>query len=202
MRPWFRTSGLTLAVAVGAAAADAVPRHLLRPFLNRLKGVPASLVEQRPNLMADRARLVAVDWKRVGPEILPSLAEADRPRLEGFLGRIASERGLAAARAALEAHYLLAAQLPQGQERATARVDRDLLDAWICAEEGRWQAMPDLAAGFGDVLHEGDPSRVRLATLVRDNLKKMDAALRERDKSKVQLQVALLRRLVEELELR
>lgn len=201
MRPWFSAAGLVL-VGMALAAAQNPPRHLLRPFLARLKGVPAAYVEQRPHLLMDRVRLVEADWKRMGAELAAGLPEADRTRLEALLARLGREKGLEAARTALEAQYLLAGHLPAGQDRATARVDRDLLDTWLCAEEGRWQAVPELRAPFAAALQEGDPSRAKLSGLLRDNLKKLDLALRERDKAKVQLQVSLLRRLLEELELR
>lgn len=201
MRPWYHAAGLVL-VGMALAAAQHPPRHLLRPFLVRLKGVPAAYVEQRPHLLADRVRLVEADWKRMGPELAAALPAEDRNRLEGLLARLGQAKGLEAARTALEAQYLLAGHLPAGQDRAAARVDRDLLDTWLCAEEGRWQAVPEVGVSFAAALQEGDPSRARLAGLLRDNLRKLDLALRERDKAKVQLQVALLRRLLEELELR
>lgn len=199
MRPWMRIAGWIL---VGLNLGAEVPGHLLRPLLGRLKGIPAALVEQRPQLVADRLRLVQVDWKRMGPEVLAGMPEEARERLRDRMDRLAGQKGLEAARTALEAQRLLAEQLPAGRERAVVRADRELLDAWLCVEEGRWQALPVLEPAFADVLREGDASRARLGGLVREHLKQFEAGARERDKAKAQMEVALLRRLLEELDAR
>ncbi len=176
-------------------------KQAFRQFLKRLKGVPGAHVEERPYLLKERLTLVKADWKRLAPTILPTLTREEQEALTTLVALLETTKGLEASRCAVDAYGLLAGKLPVSWERNLRWADRDVLDAWICVEEGRWAFVPNLAATFVEVLKQGDAEHHKLVPLLRENLQRTVEALRARDKAKAKVQCALLRRLLEELEI-
>lgn len=176
-------------------------QQAFRQMLKRLKGVPSAHVEERPHLQKDRLTLVQADWKRLGPTILEVLNGEEREVATILMELLARTTGLEAARIAVDCYGFLAGKLPVSWERNVRWADRDVLDAWIAAEEGRWSAIPNLAATFVEVLKQGDEQHLKLIPLIRENLQKTVEAIRARDKGKTKVQCALLRRLLEELDI-
>jgi hypothetical protein len=180
---------------------NAAQKQAFRQFLKRLKGVPAAYVDERPFLQKDRLVLVKADWKRLGPTIMSVLSPEEKEIMNVLMNGLSRVYGLEASRFAVYTYGFLAGKLPVSWERNIRWADRDVLDAWICAEEGRWSSIPNLGSTFTEVLKQGDEEHLKLIPLIRENLQKAQDAIRARDKAKTKLQCALLRKLLEELEI-
>ncbi len=184
-------------VSLAASAVPPVPQPQLRTFLQRLEGIPGALAEQRPHLQRDRSRLAAQDWARLAPDFLAALPDPDgAKRLGAELDR---GSGIEAAGAALALHHALLPLLQRERDRIQAQTSQELLSAWLRAEALQWAALPDLDPTLQRLLTAFPVEGKKLQPLVREHLRKYDAARQSRDRSLVQLQVTLLRRLADEL---
>lgn len=132
------------------------PASHLDAMMEALEALPEAITDRKLSRVPAAARKASLEWSRSGASLLSQLPASDQPRLQRAMEGIHAKDPRAAARAALDASDLLLQLVPAGRPRELRRADQDGMRAWIGADAGAWDAVPDLNPSFAWLLaHDG-----------------------------------------------
>lgn len=149
--------------------AAPVPARPLHAMLEALENLPEAITDRRPGRVPRDAAAAARVWSRTGSALMPHMAAGDQPALAKAMAGLQARDPKAAALAALDAQDLLLKLVPPGRDHELRRADQDGMRAWIQADAGHWDAVPDLDAAFAWLrAHDGGRHSRAVAAVTRE----------------------------------
>lgn len=172
----------------------------LHALLEALEALPEAITDHRAARVPAAARKAGAEWERGKATLLPKLAPADQARVRTAMDGIHGSDSRAAALSALDASDALLSLVPEGRARELRRADQDGMRAWMLAEAGRWDAVPDLNASFAWLLAHDEGRHTPAVREVQTALKAFTAARSAKDRAHALREAQRLLDLVDILE--
>ena len=176
------------------------PAPHLDALLESLEALPEAITDRQPSRVPAAARKARLAWARGRATLLPQLSAADQARLQTAMDSIQASDPRAAALSALDASDLLLQLVPQGRARELRRADQDGMRAWIGADAGRWDGVPDLDPSFAWLLAHDEGRHAKTLPAVEAELRAFAEARRARSQDPARRAAQRLLDLVDALE--